>query len=118
MIKQPVKGSRNVNDLFYEEESRQIEKLNREFFQNVELTDTENKVMVWLCGLEDWTINVIVEVFRKVREEVELLLKGQASSDMKESLMESNLFDPEVIDNIVAVFESVVADYVFRKKRQ
>lgn len=47
-----------------------------------------------------------------------LELKKQASSDLKESLMESNLFDPEVIDNIVAVFESVAADYVFRKKRQ
>lgn len=47
-----------------------------------------------------------------------LELKKQASSDPKESLMESNLFDPEVIDNIVAVFESVAADYVFRKKRQ
>ena len=69
MIKQPIKGSRNVNDLFYEEERRQIEELNREFFSDVELTKKENDVLVWLCGLDDWTINVIVEVFRKVRDQ-------------------------------------------------
>ena len=66
MIKQPDKGTRNVNDLFYVEERKQIDKLNREFFQNVELTDAENKVLVWLCGFDDWTINMLVKAFQKV----------------------------------------------------
>ena len=29
MIRQPKRGKRNVNDLFYEEERRQIDELNR-----------------------------------------------------------------------------------------
>lgn len=40
--------------------------LNREFFQNVELTKSENKLLVWLCGLDSWTINMLVSVLRKV----------------------------------------------------
>ena len=68
MIKQPEKGSRNVNDLFYEEERKQIEKLNCEFFQGIELSEQENKMLVWLCGLDNWTIDAFVGVFRKVRD--------------------------------------------------
>ncbi len=65
MIIQPEKGTRNVNDLFYEAESRRIDMLNREFFQDVELTEQENRVLVWLCGWDEWTINGIVSAFRK-----------------------------------------------------
>ena len=39
MIVQPEKETRNVNDLFYESERKRIEKLNKEFFYDVELTD-------------------------------------------------------------------------------
>lgn len=41
--------------------------LNSEFFHDVELTDAENKVLVWLCGFDDCTINILVKAFRKVR---------------------------------------------------
>ena len=37
MLKQPERGSRNVNDLFYEAEGRQIQKMNR-VLAGVELT--------------------------------------------------------------------------------
>ncbi len=67
MIIQPDKGTRNVNDLFYEAESRWIDMLNRELFQNVELTEQENSVLVWLCGWDEWTINNIVSAFKKIR---------------------------------------------------
>ncbi len=67
MIIQPEKGIRNVNDLFYESERNRIDLLNREFFQDIELTEQENRVLVWLCGWDDWTIDAIVNVFRKVR---------------------------------------------------
>jgi len=67
MIIQPEKGTRNVTDLFYKAESKQIDKLNREFFRDVELTDAENKVLVWLCGFDEWTVNVLIKAFRKVR---------------------------------------------------
>lgn len=43
--------------------------LNREFFQDVQLSKNENAVLVWLCGWDEWTINSIVSVFRKVRNE-------------------------------------------------
>ena len=67
MIIQPDKGTRNVNDLFYQAERNRIDLLNQEFFQNVELTKAENKVLVWLCGWDEWTINTVVSAFRKVR---------------------------------------------------
>lgn len=67
MIKQPEKGTRNVNDLFYDSEGKRIDMLNQEFFQNIELTKRENDVLVWLCGWDNWTIETIVDIFRKVR---------------------------------------------------
>lgn len=66
MIIQPDKGTRNVNDLFYEVERKRIDMLNNEFFHNVELNKEENKVLVWLCGWDEWTIDSIVSAFRKV----------------------------------------------------
>lgn len=66
MIIQPDKGTRNVNELFYEAERIRIDLLNREFFQNVELTKAENDILVWLCGWDERTINAIISAFRKV----------------------------------------------------
>ena len=68
MIIQPDKGTRNVNDLFYETERTRIDILNREFFQNVELTKAENDVLVWLCGWDEGKVNALVSSFRKVEE--------------------------------------------------
>ncbi len=65
MIKLPDRGTRNVNGLFYEAESRRVDILNREFFQDVELTEQENGVLVWLCGWDEWTIKSIVSAFKK-----------------------------------------------------
>lgn len=69
MIIQPEKETRNVNDLFYEAERNRIDMLNREFFQDVQLSKKENDVLVWLCGWDEWTIDAIVDVFKKVRNE-------------------------------------------------
>lgn len=66
MIIQPEKGTRNVNDLFYEAERKRIAQLNQEFFGNIYLTKAENDVLVWLCGWDEWTINAVVSAFRKV----------------------------------------------------
>lgn len=68
MIIQPEKGKRNVNDVFYNAKKQRIDLLNREFFQNVELTKAENNVLVWLCGWDEWTISAVVSAFRKVRD--------------------------------------------------
>ena len=70
MIIQPEKGTRNVNNLFYESESKRIDMLNREFFHDIELTQKENDVLVWLCGLDNWTIEAVVNVLRKVRDKI------------------------------------------------
>ena len=70
MIIQPEKGTRNVNNLFYASESKRIDMLNREFFHDIELTQKENDVLVWLCGLDNWTIEAVVDVLRKVRDKI------------------------------------------------
>ncbi len=61
-------GGGNVKDSFYEAERNRIDLLNREFFQDVELTKAENAVLVQVCGWDEWTINAIISVFRKVEE--------------------------------------------------
>lgn len=68
MIIQPEKGIRNVNDLFYEAEKNRIGMLNCEFFHDIQLTKKENDVLVWLCGWDEWTIEAVVDVFRKIRK--------------------------------------------------
>lgn len=68
MIIQPDKGTRNINDLFYEAEGNRIDMLNQEFFKDVELTKSEKDVLVWLCGWDEWTINAVISVFRKIRD--------------------------------------------------
>ena len=70
MIIQPDKETRNVNDLFYESEKKRIDMLNCEFFHDVELTKKENDVLVWLCGWDNWTIEAVVDVLRKVRDKI------------------------------------------------
>lgn len=70
MIKQPKKGSRNVNDLFYEDERQQIDELNKEFFSDVELTAAENDVLVWLCSQDGYTFGNMVAAFRKAGDKI------------------------------------------------
>ena len=67
MIKQTEKGTRDVSDLFYEAERKRIEMLNNAFFHDVELTEEENRILIWLCGWDNCTINILVKAFKKVR---------------------------------------------------
>ena len=53
MIIQPERGTRNVNEKFYEMETRQIAMLN-EIFGEVELTKGEMRTLVWLAGKILW----------------------------------------------------------------
>ena len=69
MIKQPAKGTRDVTDLFYEAERKRIEILNNEFFRDVELTEEENRILIWLCGWDNCTIDILVKAFKKVKRE-------------------------------------------------
>lgn len=64
MIRQPKRGSRNVNDYFYKAETERIAKLN-EVFGSVDLTAEEEKVLIWLAGLDNWTIDNAVSAIKK-----------------------------------------------------
>lgn len=67
MIIQPEKGTRDVSDLFYEAERKRIEMLNNAFFRDVELTEEENRILIWLCGWDNCTIDILVKAFKKVK---------------------------------------------------
>ncbi len=64
MITQPMYGSRNENTLFYETETRRIEKMNR-VLNGVELTKAEEKTLVWLAGWEESTVDNLLSVIEK-----------------------------------------------------
>ena len=65
MIKQSERGSRNVNDNYYNFEARMIEKMNA-VLGDVELTKAEEKTLIWLAGWEKCTIDHLVSVIEKV----------------------------------------------------
>jgi hypothetical protein len=64
MLKQPEKESRNVNELFYEMERRQIQKMNK-VLAGVELTKAEEKTLIWLAGWEESTVDNLLSVIEK-----------------------------------------------------
>ena len=66
MIRQPEREARDVNDEFYISEKRRINMLNQEFFNDIELTEKENDVLVWLCGWDESIIYTLVSAFNKV----------------------------------------------------
>ncbi|MEG0962598.1 MAG: hypothetical protein RSF88_07030 [Lachnospiraceae bacterium] len=68
MIKQPKRGSRNVNDTYYSFEARMLEKMNT-VLGDVKLTKGEEKTLIWLAGWEECTINHLVAVIDKVARE-------------------------------------------------
>lgn len=63
MIKQPERGSRNVNDTYYDFETRMIEKMNT-VLGDVELTKAEERTLIWLAGWEESTIEHLVSVMK------------------------------------------------------
>ena len=65
MLKLPEWESRNVNELFYEMESRQIQKINKAL-AGVELTKAEEKTLIWLAGWEESTVDNLLSVIEKV----------------------------------------------------
>lgn len=66
MLKQPPEGSRNVNKYFLETEKKRIDRLN-EMLGDLELTRSEEEVLIWLCGWDSWTIENIISVMEKYR---------------------------------------------------
>ena len=64
MIIQPERGTRNINEKFYEMETRQIAMPN-EIFGEVDLTKREMRTLVWLAGWEESTVEHVVPAIRK-----------------------------------------------------
>lgn len=64
MLKRPERDSRNVNDLFYEAEDRQIQKMNK-VLEGVKLTKAEEKTLIWLAGWEESTVDNLLSVIEK-----------------------------------------------------
>lgn len=64
MLKQSERESRNVNELFYEMEGRQIRKMNKAL-SGVELTKAEEKTLIWLAGWEESTVDNLLSVIEK-----------------------------------------------------
>lgn len=64
MIKQPEWGTRNVNKYFYESEARRIVDLN-EIFREVGLTADEERILIWLAGWDEYTIENVLSAIRK-----------------------------------------------------
>ena len=64
MLKQPERESKNVNDLFYEMEGMQIQKMNK-VLADMELTKAEEKTLIWLAGWEESTVDHLLLVIEK-----------------------------------------------------
>lgn len=64
MLKQPEREDRNVNDLFYEMEGRQIQKMNK-VLVGVELTKEEERTLIWLARWEESTVDHLLSVIEK-----------------------------------------------------
>lgn len=64
MIIQPDRESRNVNEIFYDNEARRIAELN-EIFGEVELTAAEKRTLIWLAGWEESTVENVISAVRK-----------------------------------------------------
>ena len=64
MIIQPDWGTRNVNKYFYESEARRIAELN-EIFGDIELTEAEMRMLIWLAGWDEYTIENVLSAIRK-----------------------------------------------------
>lgn len=64
MIIQPEWGTRNVNKYFYESEARRVADLS-EIFGEVELTVDEERILIWLAGWDEYTIENVLSAIRK-----------------------------------------------------
>ena len=81
MLKLPEWESRNVNELFYEMESRQIQKINKAL-AGVELTKAEEKTLIWLAGWEESTVDHLLSVIEKTAR-IRADKKGEYAHDNK-----------------------------------
>ena len=82
MLKQSDRESRNVNDLFYEMEGRQIQKMNK-VLAGVKLTKVEERTLIWLAGWEESTVDHLLSVIEKAAR-IRADKKGGYAQDEKQ----------------------------------
>ena len=86
MLKQPEREGRNVNDLFYEMEGRQIQKMNK-VLADVDLTKAEEKTLIWLAGWKENTVDHLLSVIEKAARIRANKKGGYAHKSKRESEM-------------------------------
>ena len=64
MLKQLDRECRNVNDLFYEMEGRQIQKMNK-VLADVNLIKAEEKTLIGLAGWKENIVDYLLSVIEK-----------------------------------------------------
>ena len=57
-----------MNKYFYESEARRIAELN-EIFGDIELTEAEMRMLIWLAGWDEYTIENVLSAIRKAMAE-------------------------------------------------
>lgn len=65
MLKQPI-DDRGNNEYFLKAEKRRIEKLNN-VLGEINLAADEERILVWLCGQDDFTLDNIVSIIEKAK---------------------------------------------------
>lgn len=64
MLIQPKRDCRNINDMYYEVEGRNIARLN-EVFGNIKLKRSEEQALLWLAGWEESLVDNVVSAIRR-----------------------------------------------------
>lgn len=66
---EPRQNTEDYTDALLESENRRIKKLNDTFFNNIELTEDEQRYLRWLCDWDQDTLINIMSAFEKVKNQ-------------------------------------------------
>ena len=118
MIRQPEWGTRNVNKYFYESEARRIAELN-EIFGDIELTEAEMRMLIWLAGWDEYTIENVLSVIRKAMEAEAKRLKAARPTDVLHSRRAQRqlLMDGTAVKSAFALLSAKVTKLMRRIRR-
>lgn len=67
MIDKSILATKKLNEIALETITKRVDTLNKSFFKDVELTEEEQKVLIWLCEWDADTVNNIVSAFKKAK---------------------------------------------------
>lgn len=67
MIKQSKNELQKLDDSFFKMKKERIDILNKEYFQDIQLKNSENDYLTWICGLDYRTFDALMSVFGKIR---------------------------------------------------